>query len=48
MPRVTPYAVCLDTGAGFGGPLTCLHVESGRLWQADDAGEVVTGWLNGS
>ena len=48
LPRVTPYAVCLDTGAGFGGPLTCLHVESGRLWQADDAGEVVTGWLNGA
>ena len=46
LPRVTPHAVCIDTGAGFGGPLTCLHVESGRLWRADDAGEVRAGWLD--
>jgi serine/threonine protein phosphatase 1 len=31
-----PHLVCIDTGCGFGGPLTALDYESGRVWQVDD------------
>jgi serine/threonine protein phosphatase 1 len=31
-----PHLVCIDTGCGFGGPLTAIDCESGRVWQADD------------
>ena len=34
------FLICLDTGASFGGPLTCLDVESGDVWQADENGAV--------
>lgn len=36
------YLKCIDTGCGFGGLLTALDVASGRTWQADEAGRVVT------
>ena len=39
------YAVCIDTNACRGGPLTCLHVETGEIWQADQYGDVSRGWL---
>jgi serine/threonine protein phosphatase 1 len=29
-----PHLVCIDTGCGFGGPLTALDCGSGRVWQA--------------
>ena len=29
------FAICLDTNAAQGGPLTCLELNSGRVWQAD-------------
>lgn len=32
------YLVCIDTGCGFGGRLTALEVESGRIWQVDELG----------
>jgi serine/threonine protein phosphatase 1 len=35
------YAICIDTNACRGGPLTCLDVGSGRLWQAEANGHVV-------
>ena len=34
------YAVCLDTDACRGGPLTCLDATSGRVWQALPDGRV--------
>jgi serine/threonine protein phosphatase 1 len=39
-PLNLAYAICIDTNACGGGQLTCLEVESGRLWQADAAGRV--------
>jgi serine/threonine protein phosphatase 1 len=39
-PMNRGYAICLDTNAFDGGPLTCLDVESGRLWMADVDGRV--------
>ena len=34
------FAICLDTGAGHGGPLSCLELNSGRVWQAQPGGRV--------
>jgi serine/threonine protein phosphatase 1 len=33
------FAACLDTGAATGGWLTCLDVDSGHYWQANEKGE---------
>jgi len=33
------YAICIDTGCVYGGWLTCLDVESGHYWQANEKGE---------
>jgi serine/threonine protein phosphatase 1 len=33
-PMNRGYAICLDTNACRGGPLTCLDAASGRIWQA--------------
>ncbi len=41
------HHVCIDTGAYAGGWLTCLDVNSGRIWQANEQGEQRTGWLDG-
>ena len=46
LPRVTPYAVCLDTGACRGNWLSCLCVETGELWQADERGRTRKMWLD--
>ena len=32
------FLICLDTGVWKGGWLTALDVESGKIWQVDDAG----------
>ena len=40
------HAVCIDTAACKGGWLTCLDVNTGEYWQANEAGEVRTGFLN--
>ena len=37
------FAICLDTCAYGGGWLTCMEVESGRLWQANQQGHLRTG-----
>jgi serine/threonine protein phosphatase 1 len=42
-PMNKGYAICIDTGAGFGEWLTCLDVRSGMLWQANIRGRVVRG-----
>jgi serine/threonine protein phosphatase 1 len=39
------FAVCIDTGAVYGGWLTCLDVDSGEYWQANESGEVRGGRL---
>jgi serine/threonine protein phosphatase 1 len=39
-PMNVGYAICLDTNACRGGPLTCLDVVSGRTWQAEAGGRV--------
>lgn len=33
-PMNRGFAICIDTGAGYGDALTCLDVVSGRVWQA--------------
>ncbi len=40
-PMNRGYAICIDTNAYGGGPLTCLETNSGRSWQADAKGRVI-------
>jgi serine/threonine protein phosphatase 1 len=35
------YLKCIDTGCGYGGPLTALDVGRGEIWQVDEAGRPV-------
>jgi serine/threonine protein phosphatase 1 len=37
-PSDKGFAVCIDTGPASGGWLTCLDVNSGAYWQADEKG----------
>ncbi len=39
LPRNHEHAICIDTWACGQGWLTCLHVETGRIWQANERGE---------
>jgi serine/threonine protein phosphatase 1 len=45
LPRCIGHAVCIDTWAYGNGWLTCLDVDSGRYWQANQRGEVRSSWL---
>lgn len=38
-PGDVGYAVCIDTGCVYGRWLTCLDVDSGHYWQANEKGE---------
>jgi serine/threonine protein phosphatase 1 len=40
------FAVCIDTGPGKGGWLTCLDVDSGQYWQANENGDTRTEMLS--
>jgi serine/threonine protein phosphatase 1 len=40
------YAICLDTNACRGGPLTCLDSISGKVWQAAPDGRVERGHIS--
>ena len=40
LPNDKGHAICIDTRAYGGGWLTCLHVESGHCWQANQKGAV--------
>ena len=40
------FAVCIDTGAAYGGWLTCLDVASGHWWQANEKREVRQGTIS--
>ena len=39
------FAVCIDTGPAVGGWLTCLDVNSGQYWQANETGNTREGRL---
>jgi serine/threonine protein phosphatase 1 len=39
LPISNGHAVCIDTWACGTGWLSCLHVESGMIWQANQAGD---------
>ena len=39
------FAVCIDTGPAVGGWLTCLDVNSGQYWQANETGNAREGRL---
>jgi serine/threonine protein phosphatase 1 len=39
VPLDLGHAVCIDTCVYGNGWLTCLEVQSGRLWQAKQSGE---------
>ena len=47
LPLDLGFAICIDTGIYMdGGKLTCLDVEAGDFWQADQQGAVTTGHLD--
>lgn len=39
------HAICIDTGCYGGGYLTCLEIETGHWWQANQGGELRQGKL---
>jgi serine/threonine protein phosphatase 1 len=39
------FALCIDTGAAYGGWLTCLDVNSGKYWQTKESGTMREGHL---
>lgn len=43
LPRSIGHAVCIDTRVYAGGWLTCLDVQSGQYWQANEQREMRTG-----
>jgi serine/threonine protein phosphatase 1 len=45
-PRSIGHAICIDTRAYRAGWLTCLNVDSGGYWQANEAGETRRGVLD--
>ena len=44
-PANAGFAVCIDTGAAYGGWLTCLDSISGKYWQANEEGKTREGML---
>lgn len=46
VPRRNEHAICIDTNACRGGWLTCLDVESGRYYQANERKETRVGWID--
>ena len=46
LPLNNGNAICIDTRAFKDGWLTCLHAESGKIWQANEDGETRTMWLD--
>jgi serine/threonine protein phosphatase 1 len=45
LPLDFGHAICIDTWAYGRGWLTCLDVQTGRLWQANEAGQTRSGSL---
>lgn len=46
LPKNKGHAVCIDTRAYGGGWLSCLDVENGHIWQANQKGETRELWLD--
>ena len=46
LPLHLGCAICIDTWAYGAGWLTCLDVETGRYWQANQRGESRSGWID--
>jgi len=47
LPRYRKHSVCIDTRVyGARGWLSCLDVQSRQYWQANQAGEERSGWLD--
>lgn len=46
LPLSNGNAICIDTWACGQGWLTCLHAESGMIWQAKQCGESRRMWLD--
>jgi serine/threonine protein phosphatase 1 len=47
-PLVVPQMICIDTWCYGGGWLTCLDIDSGRVWQANELGATRGGWIDES
>jgi serine/threonine protein phosphatase 1 len=47
IPKSTRHSICIDTWACGNGWLTCLDVESGRYWQANQMRQTRSDWLDG-
>jgi len=39
LPQSNGHSICIDTWVYGDGWLSCLDVESGTIWQANEAGE---------
>ena len=46
LPVTNGNAICIDTWACGSGWLTCLDVDSGKLWQSNEQGETRQLWLD--
>ncbi len=46
LPKNLGHTICIDTDAGRDGWLTCLEVNSGELWQSNEAQATRTSVLN--
>ena len=46
LPLFNGNAICIDTWAFGGAWLSCLHAESGKIWQANENAETRTLWLD--
>jgi len=45
VPKNIGHAICIDTWACGTGWLTCLDVDSGQYWQANQLGETRSSWI---
>lgn len=46
LPKVAKHGICIDSGACITGWLTCLHAETGKIWQANADGERREMWVD--
>ena len=46
LPKCKAHAICIDTNACRGGWLTCLDVETGKYFQANQEQETRQGWID--
>ena len=46
IPITNGNAICIDTWAFGSGWLTCLDIDSGKLWQSNEKGETRQMWLD--